>query len=75
MLAILCSYGWHESVGIVVFVCVGFLYIANSSFVLFRCIVTSRKLMELCCSFSIVNFILGLCLLNSVSVSSKFVLF
>jgi hypothetical protein len=31
--------------------------------------------MELCCSFSIVNFILAVCLLNSVSVSSMFVLF
>jgi hypothetical protein len=64
MLAIICSCGWHESVGIMVSVCVGFLYIANSSFVLFRCIVRSRELMELCCSFSIVNFILVFCLLN-----------
>jgi hypothetical protein len=31
--------------------------------------------MELCCSFSIVNFILVGCLLNSASVSSMFVLF
>jgi hypothetical protein len=31
--------------------------------------------MEFCCSFSMVNFILVVCLLNSVSVSSMFVLF
>jgi hypothetical protein len=75
MLAILCLCRWHESFGIVVSVCVGFLYGSNSSFVLFRCIVRARKLMELYCTFLIVNFILVVCLLNSISVSSIFVLF
>jgi hypothetical protein len=74
MLAILGSYGWHESFGIIVSVCIGFLCIADSNFVL-QCIVRSRKLMELCCSFSMVNFILVLCLLNCDNVSSLFVLF
>jgi hypothetical protein len=35
MLATLCLYGWHESFGILVSVCVGFLCIPNSNFVLF----------------------------------------
>jgi hypothetical protein len=66
------SEGWHESLGIMVSVCVGFLYILNSSFVLFQCIVRSMKLMELYCSFFIVNFILVVCLLNSIRVSYMF---
>jgi hypothetical protein len=32
MFAILYSYGWHESFGIMVSVCVGFLYIENYIF-------------------------------------------
>jgi hypothetical protein len=47
----------------------------HASFICTACIVRSSKLMELCCSFLIVNFILVVCLLNSVSVSSMFVLF
>jgi hypothetical protein len=58
MLDILCSCGWHESFGIMMSVCVGFLYIAYSSFCSCR-IVRSRKFMDLCVSFSIVNFIAG----------------
>jgi hypothetical protein len=56
-------------------VCVGFLYIVYSSFSCFRCIVRSRKFMDLCVSFHIVNFMVGCCLLNSASISSMFVLF
>jgi hypothetical protein len=67
MLDILCSYEWHESFGIMISVCVGFLYIPNCSFFLFRCIVILRKLLELCCSFSIVNFILVFTLNITVS--------
>jgi hypothetical protein len=33
ILDILCLYWWQESFGIMTFVCVGFIYIANSSFV------------------------------------------
>jgi multisubunit Na+/H+ antiporter MnhE subunit len=55
--------------------CVCFLYIANSSFVFLWCIVRSRKLMELCCSFSMVNFILVCHLLNLAKVLSMYVLF
>jgi hypothetical protein len=55
-------------------VCVGFLYITNTDFVLLPCNARFRKLMELC-SFSIANFILVLCLLNSAKVSSIFVFF
>jgi hypothetical protein len=40
-------------------VCVCFQYIANSSFVFLRCIVSSRKSMELC-SLSMVNCTIGL---------------
>jgi hypothetical protein len=54
-------------------VCVCFLYFANFSFIFLRYIVRSRKLMELCCPFSMVNFILACYLLNSVKVSSMFV--
>jgi hypothetical protein len=42
--------------GIMMSVCVCFLYIANSSFVLLQCIVISKKITELYCSFLIVNF-------------------
>jgi hypothetical protein len=56
MLAILCLYEWHESFDIMVSLCGGFLYIPNSSFVLFRCIFIFKKLMKMCCPFSIVNF-------------------
>jgi hypothetical protein len=69
-----CSYGWQESFGVMTSVCVS-LYIGNSSFVFLRCIVRFRKLMELSCSFSMVNFILVCWLLNSVKVSSIFVFF
>jgi hypothetical protein len=74
MADILCSQVWHEPLGIIVSVCIGFLYIWTSIFVFFRCIVRSRKFMALLWSFSIVNFILVCCLLQSVIVSSMFVL-
>lgn len=40
-----------------------------------RCIERSRKLMEFCVSFRILNFIVGCCLLNSTKVSSMFAFF
>jgi hypothetical protein len=56
---------------LVLYVCVGFLYISSSSFVLLWHIVGSRNLKESCCSISIVNFyILVLRLLNLATVSS-----
>jgi hypothetical protein len=55
ILAVLCSHGWHESLGNMS-ACVCFLYIANSNFSFSRCIVISRKQIVLCCSFSVVNF-------------------
>jgi hypothetical protein len=75
MLATLCSYELHGPFGIMVSVYVGFLYIPNSSFVFFgHVLLDPKKFMNLY-FFSIVNFILAVCLLNSVSVSSMFVLF
>jgi hypothetical protein len=68
------SYGCYESLGIVISVCVGFLYIENSNSSSLQCIVRSRKLVEPCSSFSIVNFIVGCSLLNSFKVCSMFVL-
>jgi hypothetical protein len=53
MLDILCSCGWHESFGIIMSVCVGFLCIVYSSFR--SCVVRSRKVMDFCVSVSIVN--------------------
>jgi hypothetical protein len=54
-------------------VCVCFLYIVNYSFVFLRYIVRSRKLKEFCIPFSMANFMLACCLLNSVKVSPMFV--
>jgi hypothetical protein len=45
-------------------VCVGFLYIENSNFFSSRCILRSRKLIDSCSSFSIVNFVVACSLLN-----------
>jgi hypothetical protein len=53
---------WQESLIIVISVCACFLYIANYSFVSSRYIVGSRKLTELCSSFSVVNFMPVCCL-------------
>jgi hypothetical protein len=50
MLDILSSYGCQELFGIMLSVCVCFLYIADSSFVSLQRVVKSRKLLELCCS-------------------------
>jgi hypothetical protein len=44
ILDILCSYGWQESFSIVISICVDFVYVTNSNFVLLQCIVRSRKL-------------------------------
>jgi hypothetical protein len=75
ILDILCPNRWMESLGIMISVCVCFLYIANSSFVFLRHVLRSIKSMELCFSFSMVNFILVCCLLNSAKVSSIIVFF
>jgi hypothetical protein len=72
MADILCSYGWHESLGIIMSVCVGFLYISNSSVLFFLFIVRSKKLMDFWCSFSILNVMFVFCLLNSIMVLSMF---
>jgi hypothetical protein len=39
----LCSYGSHELLGIIILVCVGFLYIANSNLLSLQCIVMSQN--------------------------------
>jgi hypothetical protein len=46
MLAILRPHGWHKSFGIIVSVCVGVLYIANSNFEFLLCIAHFRNLIE-----------------------------
>jgi hypothetical protein len=51
-------------------VCVGFLYISNSSLLFFRFIVRSKQLMDLWCSFFTLNVMLFFCLLNSIMVLS-----
>jgi hypothetical protein len=56
-------------------VCVGFRYIKNCKFLSLRCVVRSRKLMDSCCSFYIVKFMVDCSLLNSLSVWCMFVLF
>jgi hypothetical protein len=71
ILNILCSCGRQESLSIITSVSVGFLYIANSSLFLL-CIKRLIKLMELCDSFSIANFIAGCCEINSVKESCMF---
>jgi hypothetical protein len=48
-------------------VCV-FLYIANSTFVFFLCIVRFRKLIDLFISFLMMNFRFVCCLLDSVKI-------
>jgi hypothetical protein len=70
MLDILCSFGWQELLGIIMSVCVGFLYIVNFRFSSSRYIVRSRKLIEPCISFSIVNFMEDCNLSSSLSVCS-----
>lgn len=65
--AALCFPGWHESLGIIVSVAVGFLCISKhgSSWPLF--IMISRKLSLLFSSSSNVNFIFTIRLLSSFS--------
>jgi hypothetical protein len=62
----LCSYGWHELFGIIMSVWIGFQYISNSKFVSLRCISRTRKLIDSCSSFSIVNLMVGCNLLKSL---------
>jgi hypothetical protein len=70
-----CSCGLHESLGIMMSVGVCFLDIVNSSFVFVQWIVKSRKLIRVIYFVSMVNFILGCCLMNSIKVLSVFVFF
>jgi uncharacterized membrane protein len=71
--AILCSVGWQESKGMIVSVAVCFLYISNFSLSYSFLTVISRKFIIFSLSFSIVNFIVGIILLNELSTSSIFV--
>jgi hypothetical protein len=70
----LCSYGWHELLGIIMSVWVGFRNIENCKFLWFRCIPRFRKLMNSCCSSSMAKSLVSCSLLYS-SVWSIFVLF
>jgi hypothetical protein len=62
------SYGRHELSGTIMSLCVDFLYIENCDPLSLQCIVRSKKLMDSCTSFSIVNFMDGCSLLNLLSV-------
>ena len=62
--ACLCSNGWHESLVIIVFVVVGFLYTLKERLSWFLWIVMSRKRMLLLVSFSMEICIVGIALLN-----------
>jgi hypothetical protein len=64
----LCSYRRNELFGIMISVCVGFRYIEICKCLSVRHIVRSRKLMDLCCTFFIVKFMVDCSLLNSLSV-------
>jgi hypothetical protein len=66
----LCSSGWQELLSIMISVCDSFPYIEDFKFLSLRCIVRSKKLIDSCSSFSIVNFIDGCSLLNLLSVCS-----
>ena len=55
----LCSRGLHESLGMIVFVAVGFLYISRKRLLSFLVMVTSRMLILFYISFSKVKLILG----------------
>jgi hypothetical protein len=70
----LCSYGWQELLGIIILVCVGFLYIENFTFLSVQSTVRSKKFMDSCSSVSRANFIHGCCLLNSLCVLCLFCL-
>jgi hypothetical protein len=68
--ACLCSGGWQDSLGVILSVVVGFLYISKERFSFPSYIVMSRKLTVLSISFSIVNFIVGTRLLKELKPSS-----
>jgi len=74
MAAYLCSCGWHETLGIIKSVVVGFLYTLNVKVSCSFRIVTSRKLIIFSVSFSIVNLMLGVGLLKELKTSRKFVM-
>ena len=65
--ACLCSGGWQESLEIIVFVVVWFLYILNAMSCYFLWTVMSRKLVLLLVSFSMENCMVGIVLLNCSS--------
>jgi hypothetical protein len=55
----LCSYGWQELLGIMISVCMGFLYMEKSHFLSLQWYMKSGKLIYLRDSFSIVHFLDG----------------
>ena len=55
----LCSRELHESLGMIVFVAIGFLYISRKRLLSFLVMVTSRMLILFYISFSKVKLILG----------------
>ena len=74
MAVYLCFCGWHESLGIMESVVVGFLYTLNVKVSCSFRIITSRNLILLSVSFSIVNLILGVGLLKELKTSCMFVM-
>ena len=64
--ACLCSGGWHESLGIMISVVVGFRYMLKEKFSVSLCTVISKKLILLSDSFSIENAIVGIALLTLI---------
>ena len=67
--ASLYSRGWHESLGMIVSVAVGFLCISNVRLFTSLVMVISRKLISFPLSFSKANFILGIMLLKALRMS------
>ena len=63
-MACLCSYGWQESLGIMVSVMVGFRYVLKEKFSTLLCIMISKQLILLSNSFSMENVITGIALLK-----------
>jgi hypothetical protein len=73
MAASLCSGGWHESLGIMMLVVVGYLYMSKTAYCRILPsleIVMSRNIILFSVSFSMVNCTVGIVLLKQ---SRKFV--
>lgn len=72
--AILCSLGWHESLGMMVSVVVGFLYVSIERLLCYLDMLMSRKLTLWSISYCWVNFILRISLLKLSKVTFILVL-